>query len=185
MKMLVVDDTRIILSVVEAILTQDHQEVFTATNGKEGLAAFYDIRPDIVITDIEMPWLDGLSMMQSIRQNHADTSVIYMTGNPGPYQQRLADEQKAHDAGVLYKPFTRTDLIRAVTDAAFLRPKPLPFIPPRHHPRVSDARCNHVVRHNMASLSAASFQGERRYEKTDRFFTDGGYFADSRAGSHG
>jgi CheY-like chemotaxis protein len=101
MKMLVVDDTRIILSVVEAILTQDHQEVFTATNGKEGLAAFYDIRPDIVITDIEMPWLDGLSMMQSIRQTHADTSVIYMTGNPGPYQQRLADEQKAHDAGGL------------------------------------------------------------------------------------
>lgn len=185
MKMLVVDDTRIILSVVEAILTQDRQEVFTATNGKEGLAAFYDIRPDIVITDIEMPWLDGLSMMQAIRQTHADTSVIYMTGNPGPYQQRLADEQVAHDAGILYKPFTRNDLIRAVTDAALQGLKPHPFIRPQHHPRVTDTTSNHVVRHDMASLSAASFQGERRYEKTDRFFTDGGYFANSHAGSHG
>jgi len=185
MKMLVVDDTRIILSVIEAILTQDHQEVFTATNGKEGLAAFYDIRPDIVITDIEMPWLDGLSMMQSIRQTHAETSVIYMTGNPGPYQQRLDDEQKTHCAGILYKPFTRTDLIRAVTDAAFQGLKPPPFIRPLLDPRVTDATCNHVARHDMASLSAASFRGGRRYQKTDRFFTDGGYFADSHTGSHG
>jgi CheY-like chemotaxis protein len=185
MKMLVVDDTRIILSVIEAILTQDHQEVFTATNGKEGLAAFYDIRPDLVITDIEMPWRDGLSMMQSIRKTHADTSVIYMTGNPGPYQQRLDDEQKNHCAGVLYKPFTRSDLLRAVTDVSFQGLKPHPFIRPLQRPRVNDAPCNHLVKHDMASLSAASFQGERRYEKIDRFFTDGGYFADSYTGSHG
>ena len=185
MKMLVVDDTRIILSVIEAILTQDHQEVFTATNGKDGLAAFYDIRPDIVITDIEMPWLDGLSMMQSIRQTHADTSVIYMTGNPGPYQQCLDEEQRAHCAGVLYKPFTRTDLIRAVTDVAFQGLKPHRIIRSLQQTRVTDAACSHLVKHDMASLSAASFQGERGYEKTDRFFTDGGYFADSHTGSHG
>jgi DNA-binding response OmpR family regulator len=52
MKILVVDDTRIILSVIEAILSQDHQAVFTAENGRAGYAAFYDILPDIVITDI-------------------------------------------------------------------------------------------------------------------------------------
>jgi len=76
MKILVVDDTRIILSVIEAILTQDHQDVFTADDGRAGYTAFYDILPDIVITDIEMPWQDGLSMMQSIRQTHPDHGIV-------------------------------------------------------------------------------------------------------------
>ena len=89
MKILVVDDTRIILSVVEAILTQEHQEVITASDGREGLRAFRTHRPDMIITDIEMPWLNGLSMVASIRRTHPKVLALYMTGNPGPYQHQL------------------------------------------------------------------------------------------------
>lgn len=183
MKILVVDDTRIILSVIEAILAQDHHAVFTADNGRAGYVAFYEILPDIVITDIEMPWQDGLSMMQSIRQTHPDISTIYMTGNPGPYQQRLDDERKAYSAGVVNKPFTRTDLLRAVIDIRALpaRASRQPLNPPR---AIGSTSC-HPEKHRMASLSAASFKRERPYEKNDYLFTAGDYFAGSHADSRG
>lgn len=181
MKILVVDDTRIILSVIEAILSQDHQAVFTAENGRAGYAAFYDILPDIVITDIEMPWQDGLSMMQSIRQTHPEMPTIYMTGNPGPYQERLDDEQQAYSVGIIHKPFTRTDLLRAVTDIQALpAPTPRRPLPP---PQAIGPTSYHPEKQHMASLSAASFQRERRYERIDRLFTGDGYFAGRHADS--
>lgn len=185
MKILVVDDTRIILSVIEAILTQDHQEIFTATDGKAGFTAFYDILPDMVITDIEMPWQDGLSMMQSIRKTHPDTPTIYMTGNPGPYQQRMDDEQKTYSAGILYKPFTRADLLRAVNDVACQDPPMHPNILPLHHPCTNGSASHHLTTPRVASLSAASFQGERRYAKAHRFIINGSHFTDNHIGNHG
>ena len=184
MKILVVDDTRIILSVIEAILTQDHHAVITADDGRAGYAAFYDTLPDIVITDIEMPWQDGLSMIQSVRQTHPDVSTIYMTGNPGPYQQRLDEEQQTHAAGVVHKPFTRIDLLRAVTD---IKVKALPAptaLRPQNPPRALGPTSHHPEKHSMASLSAASFQRERRDERIDYLFADGSHFAGRHAGSH-
>lgn len=183
MKILVVDDTRIILSVIEAILTQDDQEVFTADNGRAGYTAFYDILPDIVITDIEMPWQDGLSMMWSIRQTHPDVSTIYMTGNPGPYQQRLDDEQHAYAAKVVNKPFTRTDLLQAVTDTNIQALPARPSLRPLVLPRAIGPTSRPSEQHRMASLSTASFKREHRYAKTDCLFTDGGYYSGSRSDS--
>ena len=92
MKILVVDDTRIILSVIEAILNQQNQDVILASDGREGLREFRTHEPGMVITDIEMPWLDGLSMMKLIRQTHPQAFTLYMTGNPGPYHQELKKE---------------------------------------------------------------------------------------------
>lgn len=183
MKILVVDDTRIILSVIDAILTQNHQDVFTADNGRAGYAAFYDILPDIVITDIEMPWQDGLSMMQSIRQTHPDIPTIYMSGNPGPYQQRLDDEQRTYAAGIVHKPFTRADLLRAVTEIRTLS-VPKPHRPMETLRATGPTSCNPGP-YRMASLSAARFQPEHRYEKINGLFSDDGYVAGSHAGRLG
>ncbi|MGD9333270.1 MAG: response regulator [Desulfobacterales bacterium] len=185
MRILVVDDTRIILSVTEAILTQERHEVFTAANGGEGYAVFGDVRPDMVITDIEMPWQDGLSMMQLIRQTHPHVYTIYMTGNPGPYQRCLDAERDTYQASVVYKPFTRSDLLQAVTEVVMqpspsrraLHPgNPLGSVDPTSYP--PENRC-------LASLSAASFRRERGYEKIDRMVGLGSYLDASPAGGRG
>lgn len=168
MKILVVDDTRIIVSVVEAILAQDHHDVFTASDGREGYAAFGDLQPDMVITDIEMPWQDGLSLMAAIRQDQPRILSLYMTGNPGPYQQRLNEEIETHSAGLLLKPFTRSELLCGVKDviasASRRRDSCRPTIPS------AGVRSSKTipVRHDVASLSAAHFQREVRYAKNDR-----------------
>ncbi|GEM_PF-734097 len=182
MKILVVDDTRIILSVVEAILTQEQHTVFIASDGHEGYDTFVKILPDMVITDIEMPWQDGLSMMRVIRQKQYDIATLYMTGNPGPYQQHLDREHANYGAETILKPFTRSDLLRAVADVAIQSAHaPMSFRPVPPQP-TGESTARHPVRCGTASLSAASFQQERRYGKANRFFNDSDNFDGILAG---
>ena len=83
MKILIVDDNTVILSVIEAILSQENHEVFIASNGVLGYNQFLNIRPDLVVTDIEMPWQDGIAMMHAIRRHAPMVRTLYMSGNPG------------------------------------------------------------------------------------------------------
>jgi two-component system response regulator YesN len=54
--------------------------VGTATNGKEGLALVLKLRPDIVLTDIRMPYMDGLEMVSSLLTEHPLCKVVIMSG---------------------------------------------------------------------------------------------------------
>ena len=116
MKILIVDDNTVILSVIEAILSQENHEVFCGSNGVLGYNQYLNIRPDLVVTDIEMPWQDGISMVQAIRRHDPLVRTLYMTGNPGPYLASLKLEQRCHSVAVLYKPFTRSALLGAIHD---------------------------------------------------------------------
>ena len=181
MKILVVEDTRIILSVIETILTQDKHEVYTASDGRAGTNAFYEVLPEMVVTDIEMPWLDGLSMMNVIRKTHPDVYTIYMTGNPGHYQQRLEEAQKTYPSVVVPKPFTRGDILRAVTDAV-MQPSPVrePAVQPLHkeaHPLQGRKGTG------IQSLSCARFQERHHHAIGHHFLADWGYREAFRSGS--
>ena len=172
MKILVVDDTRIILSVIEAILNQQNQDVILASDGREGLREFRTHEPGMVITDIEMPWLDGLSMMKLIRQTHPQAFTLYMTGNPGPYHQELKKEADTYGAGLLNKPFTRSDLLQSLTEVvnqASSRQRSCPSLSPQ--PAIG-LPTSQPAKHDLESLSVANFQREYRYEKIHRPFAD-------------
>jgi diguanylate cyclase (GGDEF)-like protein/PAS domain S-box-containing protein len=56
-------------------------EVFEALNGREGLAIFQSEQPDIIITDIRMPEMDGLAMSQAIRKCNPDIPILVMTAH--------------------------------------------------------------------------------------------------------
>lgn len=185
MKILVVDDTRIILSVIEAILTQENQEVILASDGRQGRQAFYSQEPEMVITDIEMPWQDGLSMMRSIRLTHPEVFTLYMTGNPGPYHQQLKKEADTFGAGLLYKPFTRSELIQAMTEVLTqASPGECATVSLTSQPAVDRAN-PHPAKHDLESLSVANFQREYRYEKIHRLFADHDHVGGLHAGSRG
>jgi len=66
--LLVVDDTKDIRNYVESIF-QDNYNVVTATNGKEGIALAKDRIPDIIISDIVMPMIDGYTLTKTIKQD--------------------------------------------------------------------------------------------------------------------
>jgi two-component system, OmpR family, KDP operon response regulator KdpE len=80
MKVLIVDDEADIRDSLSRKMTQSGYQVFTAANGIEGLRTFHAERPDLVILDIVMPEMDGLTVCQRIREV-AETPVMMLSAN--------------------------------------------------------------------------------------------------------
>lgn len=172
MKILIVDDNTVILSVIEAILTKENHEVYIGSNGVLGYNQFLNVRPDLVVTDIEMPWQDGIAMVQAIRRHAPMVRTLYMTGNPGPYLASLKLEQRCHPVGVLYKPFTRTAFLRAVQDVALLAARPATAQP------TPAKKLTAGTQRFRESLHRARFKVEGIYEKAENPRVDRRHFAD-------
>ncbi len=79
-KILVVDDEELIRLNVRALLEDRGYEVVEASDGKEGLDAFDREHPDLVLADLRMPVMDGLSMVEGLRERSPETPVIIISG---------------------------------------------------------------------------------------------------------
>jgi CheY-like chemotaxis protein len=105
---LVIEDEKGILGLIEAALTRFGHRVETATDGREGICKFDGGRFDMVITDYLMPGVDGEGVMAHIRRSsRRQTPIIGMSGTPWLLK----------GAGfnlVLAKPFPLKQLIEAV-----------------------------------------------------------------------
>ncbi|MBW1842498.1 MAG: response regulator [Deltaproteobacteria bacterium] len=80
-KILLVDDEEGIRKVLGIYLMDDGYEVSTAESGEEALEIFRKIQPPIVLTDIKMPGMDGIELLQKIKAENSDTEVIMITGH--------------------------------------------------------------------------------------------------------
>ncbi len=117
-RILVVDDKETMLSLFERILS-DHQ-VRTASDGAKALALIDEDEPfDLIISDIRMPGLDGLSLLKEVKQIHPETEVILMTA-----YAEVGDAVEAMKAGAsdyLVKPFDPDEAIIVVDRALEVR----------------------------------------------------------------
>jgi PAS domain S-box-containing protein len=80
-KILLVDDEEGIRKVLGISLMDIGYQVFGAQNGKEGLDIFRKEAPEIVLTDIKMPVMDGIDLLHQIKAESPDTEVIMLTGH--------------------------------------------------------------------------------------------------------
>ena len=79
-KILVVDDTPVDRQIVFGLLQElTELEISCASNGKEALAMIAQNAPDIVLTDLQMPEMDGLQLVKKVRANYSTIPVILMT----------------------------------------------------------------------------------------------------------
>ena len=78
---LLVDDEPGIRKVLGISLADSGYRVHVAENGQEALRLFREIKPPIVLTDIKMPDMDGIELLQKIKQESPDTEVIMFTGH--------------------------------------------------------------------------------------------------------
>jgi DNA-binding NtrC family response regulator len=115
---LVVDDDEGLAQIVAVILRMEGFDVRTADNGVHGFAAYFRNPTDWVVTDIQMPELDGLEMMQCIRAINPRVKTIYMSGEVERYQAVLDRETVKFAVRVLYKPFTRSNLVEKIVGDA-------------------------------------------------------------------
>ena len=80
-KILVIDDERSIRNSMKDILQYEGHEVVLAENGMEGLVSVKSEKPDIVFCDIKMPKLEGIEVLERIKEFSADTPVIMISGH--------------------------------------------------------------------------------------------------------
>lgn len=111
---LVVDDHPLLRAGLgEAISSQDDMRLAgEASNGREAIDRYQELRPDVTIMDIAMPELDGVSALQRIRGEHSDARVIMLTTYKGDAQILRAVQAGA--AGFLLKSTLRRELLDTV-----------------------------------------------------------------------
>ena len=80
-KILVIDDERSIRNSLKDILQYEGHEVVLAENGMEGLVSVKSEKPDIVFCDIKMPKMEGIEVLERIKEFSADTPVIMISGH--------------------------------------------------------------------------------------------------------
>ena len=80
-KILVIDDERSIRNSMKDILQYEGHEVVLAENGMEGLVSVKSEKPDIVFCDIKMPKMEGIAVLERIKEFSADTPVIMISGH--------------------------------------------------------------------------------------------------------
>ena len=79
-KILVVDDNDVFLIVVSKMLSRLGYEVASADSGENGLSIFLKNKFDIVLSDYEMPGMDGVALACSVKKSSPRTRVVIMTG---------------------------------------------------------------------------------------------------------
>lgn len=80
-KILVIDDEKPTLSMFRLFLKAYGYDVYIAEDGEKGLKIFDEIKPEIVFTDLKMPGIDGLEVLEKIRNSDIKSEVIIITGH--------------------------------------------------------------------------------------------------------
>ena len=79
MTLLYVEDNKDSQEQLKMILQDDVKEFYQAFDGEEGLSMYKELKPDIILSDINMPILDGLSMVQKIKEIDEHQKVILIS----------------------------------------------------------------------------------------------------------
>jgi CheY-like chemotaxis protein len=111
---LVVDDEHIIAALLQDLFEEAGYRVVTARNGREGLKRLADVRPDLVLSDVMMPDMDGRALCQAIRADATYRAIPIVLMTAVPAQISTAD---CDYTALIPKPFDLESLITTVIQA--------------------------------------------------------------------
>ena len=114
-KVLVIDDDAAVLGSIAAIMERVGHEVVQAEDGLAGIQALEDFDPDLVITDINMPEMDGIEVIMGLLQSRPELPIIAISGGGRVDKGSLLEDAAACGAGkTLRTPFELAELVEAV-----------------------------------------------------------------------
>jgi DNA-binding NarL/FixJ family response regulator len=125
LRILLCDDEAQMLTLLQSVLETEYTVVGTAEDGQALIAAAQALRPDLVLTDIDMPRMDGIEAVQELRKTLPDCRVIFHTSRNEP--EVMAAAFSAGAAGYLIKGSAQSlvSAIRTVVRHAWDRDKEL------------------------------------------------------------
>ncbi|MBM7485684.1 MULTISPECIES: response regulator [Bradyrhizobium] len=116
-KILIADDEDSMRQLVARAIAMDGHEIVTAQDGAEALEILTraDGRFDLLLTDIQMPVMDGIALALSVARDFPDLTILLMTGFADQRERASNLNALVHD--VVTKPFSVADIRTAVADA--------------------------------------------------------------------
>ena len=114
LRVLTVDDSRTILAMLHHTLSNAGFEVLQAENGQQGLAMLQSEAVDVVITDINMPVMDGIEFIRNVRASgqHQSLPIVILTTETSQDKRDLG--KAAGGTGWIVKPFDPEKLIGVI-----------------------------------------------------------------------
>lgn len=115
-KILIVDDEPHIALVLKQFLERAGLQVFTALNGELGLALIAQERPDVIVTDVQMPKMGGIELCETIQREHSDLPclLILMTSRTDREIRIWVDQQ--NNIEMMEKPLSMRRLLVRIND---------------------------------------------------------------------
>jgi two-component system chemotaxis response regulator CheY len=119
---LIVDDSRTVRSLVRSALEAERYEVMEAPDGPSALETLTASAADVVITDVNMPEMDGIHLVKVVREmpNYRFTPILILTTEDGAHMKQRGREAGA--TGWLVKPFDPERLRQTVVQVLRRRP---------------------------------------------------------------
>ncbi len=111
-RVLLADDHVILVEAFKKLLEAECEVVGTVTDGRELLAAAPKLLPDVIVTDISMPHLNGLDACRKIRKLLPDVKIVFLTVNEDP--DLVAEAMGIHANGYLLKKSAASELFQAI-----------------------------------------------------------------------
>jgi two-component system alkaline phosphatase synthesis response regulator PhoP len=118
-KVLIVDDEIHIVHVVAIKLKNNGYEVISANNGLEAYELACDVKPDIIVTDFQMPVMTGMELVEKLRENEQtkEIPVIMLTARSFAISKEQQDKLRIADC--LSKPFSPRELLINIEDILY------------------------------------------------------------------
>ena len=108
-KCLFVDDDMFIVDAMERFLKTVFDSYIIGINGIDGLEKFKNFQPDVVITDISMPKMDGIEMAKNILKLNPNQKIIFITGHSD-----LSAKDIGIECDLIYKPMNINTLVKTL-----------------------------------------------------------------------
>jgi DNA-binding response OmpR family regulator len=167
-KILIIEDEPKIRQIIQAYLLKEGYEVYTAGDGHQGLAAFKEHRPDLVILDLMLPALPGEDLLSQLRQT-SDIPVIILSAKSSEDERIFGLNIGADD--YMVKPFSPRELVaRVQAHLRRFRPAPAPAGASRSFNRqmlvVDESRHEVFLKRQAVNLTPTEFKILRLLSQT-------------------
>lgn len=114
-RILFVDDELYMRKIITKILETEGHQVFCATDGKEGINRYQQLKPDLIILDYKLPDIDGICVLREIKSRDDEAKIIMLTAHGNIKNAVQAMKMGAYD--YLTKPFENNELLKLVTES--------------------------------------------------------------------
>lgn len=119
MTILLVEDDDQFRGMLELMLTKAQYQVISASNAQAGLKLIQTNQPDLILTDVIMPTMDGIELIMTLKRRGDTTPVIVMSGGGRSMstEGNFMTVSLLGATATIAKPFSREQLLQAIEDA--------------------------------------------------------------------